>query len=451
MPTWIQNTFAYQKRLVRRKTLMERIHILFIASDYKPWPGGIAEYIDALARGFIGLGATVKVLGVVHPEERKRIEFLERYEPWAVPFQLMHDDKPTNWLGRKFVSLLEILRCLSPRCRHVLEKTSLFTASTASIAKLDSLLLEERPTFVIFGHLDVKLYPLALTLQKWRQPYGILAHDSEICQRPDNGRNDLVLRGLLLKGASWIAANSQHTKSLVAQWKVPADRIKLIHCPISEETIRESASLSPRREKQDGLHLVTICRLVKGKGVDIVIRALKILAERGIPYRYVIGGDGPERKSLEALVDDFKLRDKVLFQGAVAGEGKWRLLRQGDVYVMPSRFDSTIPWKEGFGIAFIEAAAFGVPAVASRSGGIPDAVLDGETGILVPEESSEELADALTFLHKNPEVRIRMGRAARERARRQFSPQVIANQFREIMGVGAQESPCLSASNLPTS
>ena len=111
---------------------------------------------------------------------------------------------------------------------------------------------------------------------------------------------------------------------------------------------------------------------------------------------------------------------------------------------MPSRLDATIPWQEGFGIAFVEAAAFGVPAVGSRSGGIPDAVVDGETGILVPEESPLDLADALTFLYRKPDIRKEMGRAARERARRDFSPRAIAARFREEIPKGGLEWAAVS-------
>ena len=94
---------------------------LFIASDYKPWPGGIAAYLDTLARGLISLGDTTKVLAIVHPDEKERIGFLETYEPWVIPFPMVQDDKPANWLDRKWFSLLEVLRCLSPTCRRVLE------------------------------------------------------------------------------------------------------------------------------------------------------------------------------------------------------------------------------------------------------------------------------------------------------------------------------------------
>jgi hypothetical protein len=86
---------------------------------------------------------------------------------------------------------------------------------------------------------------------------------------------------------------------------------------------------------------------------------------------------------------------------------------------------------EGFGIAFIEAAAFGVPGVGSRAGGIPDAVLHGETGLLVPQESPEKLAEALMFLYRNPEKRKAMGEAGMKRAKSLFPARVIAARFCE--------------------
>src|SRR5208283_5393637 len=217
---------------------METNHFLFIVSDWRGamiWPGGIAIYIDSLVRSLMSLGDTVKVLAVVRPDENERIEFPEAYGPWVIPFQMAHDDKPANWLGRKCVSLLEILRCLSPNCRRVLERASFFGASTASIARLQRLLSQEQSTTIVFGHLDVRLYALALPLLEWQRPYGIIAHDSEIYRSPNNKKNDLVKRGMMLKGASWIAANSCHTKSLLEAWGIPFGRVKILHPPISEE------------------------------------------------------------------------------------------------------------------------------------------------------------------------------------------------------------------------
>lgn len=403
--------------------------LLFIASDYKPWPGGIGEYLDSLARGLIGLGNNVTLVAVTGPDEKERIRFLETYEPWVIPFPMGRDEKPENVLGRKYVSALEIFRSIDLGLRRHLERSSFFSISVEAIRRLEAILGERKPDIVIFGHLDVKLYPLALCLRERKVPYVIIAHDSEICSPPKSGRNEIELRRIMLKKADWIAANSKHTKSLTEAWGIPSTKVKIIYPPISHDAISESAVLDATSSRDNHLTLVTICRLVIGKGVDLVLRALKILDDRQIPYSYLIGGDGPERKALESLTKSLGLRGKVDFRGLVAGEQKWRLLSMADIFVTTSRFDPSGPWREGFGIAFVEAAAFGIPVVASNSGGIPDAVVDNETGILVPEESPQDIADALTRLYMEPESRKRMGEAARLRAREQFTPAAIAKNF----------------------
>jgi phosphatidylinositol alpha-1,6-mannosyltransferase len=397
--------------------------LLFIASDYKPKEGGRADYIDNLARGLIGIGCKTKVLAVVQPHQKERLAFLQKYEEWVIPFEVVHDERPGNWLGNKFVSLLEIVRCLSPRARRVVGKTSYFRASADSLSRLEGILAKEKPTMIVFGHLDMRLYPFALLFQERKLPYGILAHGFDFPHFP-NRKNDLIRKGSMLRGARWIAANSSYTKSLLEIWGIPDSRIRIVHPPIGEEAIRHAASSEGVHRTGDELSLVTLCRLVEGKGIDLVLRALRILAANGIPYRYVVAGDGVERKLLETLVDELGLRSKVRFVGYITGEDKWSLLRNSDVFVLPSRV-------EGFGIAFIEAAAFGLPAVGTGETGISDAVIDGETGVLVAPESPEALAEALTFLYRNPKKRMEMGRAGMQRARSQFSPTAIAAHFQQ--------------------
>jgi glycosyltransferase involved in cell wall biosynthesis len=118
----------------------------------------------------------------------------------------------------------------------------------------------------------------------------------------------------------------------------------------------------------------------------------------------------------------------VRFTGFINDDAKWRLLRNADVFVMPSRVDPSVQ-HEGFGLAFIEAAAFGVPGIGSTGGGIPEAIIHGETGLLVPEDSVERLAAALIFLYRNPDKREAMATRATERARSEFSSITIAAHF----------------------
>ena len=259
-------------------------------------------------------------------------------------------------------------------------------------------------------------------------PYAVIVHGWEVPHVPSRA-NDFVRRGTVLRGARWIVANSRYTESLLDAWKFPPGRVRIVRPPIAEEAICRSATLEATRGNGNSLNLVTLCRLVSGKAIDVVLRALKILTERGIPYQYVIGGEGSERPFLETLTDQLGLRSSVHFAGHITGDDKWTILRGGDVFVMPSRAEAS--GVESFGIAFIEAAAFGLPAIGSRVGGISDAVIDGKTGILVPENSPEQLADALTFFYRNPEKRMDMGKAGMERARTQFSPTAVAAHFQQ--------------------
>jgi phosphatidylinositol alpha-1,6-mannosyltransferase len=104
-----------------------------------------------------------------------------------------------------------------------------------------------------------------------------------------------------------------------------------------------------------------------------------------------------------------------------------------DVFVMPSRADLGACDVEGFGIVYLEANACGKPVIAGKSGGIADAVLDGETGLLVPPDSPETLADSICRVLTHEEYAERLGRQGRERAIREFSWDAIADRVDSIM------------------
>ena len=400
--------------------------VLIIAADYKPSPGGIAAYLDNLARGLMDLGHRVKVVALVDSEDKERRTFLENYENWVIPVEVAHDERPKSWLGNKCVSFLEILRCKVPSCGKILDRTRWFRASAASVTELEKVLDRERPALVVLGHIYIQFYSYILLLKATRRPYVVIAHDVEF-YRSKSRINDRVRRGMIIRGAETIAANSRHTKNMVEQWGVPKDKIVIVHPPLSEQAARLSHHFH-HNESSDVFTLVTVSRLVRSKGIDTVLQALKILEQNRLNFRYIVAGKGPELASLKKLTKDLKLDDKVRFTGFIEEDDKWRLLRSADVYVMPSRFSPNEP-HEGFGIAFLEAAACGIPAIGANAGGVPDAVLHGKTGLLVEPDSPEELANALMFLFLDAEKRREMGAAGMERVRMEFSPRAVANRF----------------------
>ena len=158
--------------------------------------------------------------------------------------------------------------------------------------------------------------------------------------------------------------------------------------------------------------LLTVARLVPHKGQDVTIRAIALLARDFPDLRYVMVGEGEDEQRLRDLADELLVRDRVLFAGALSDAEVADAYATATLYVGVSRLDRDVN-VEGFGIAFVEAGASGVPSVAGDSGGGRSAVRDGETGLLVPPEDPAAVAKAIRTLLRDDDRRRAMGKEAR--------------------------------------
>jgi phosphatidylinositol alpha-1,6-mannosyltransferase len=154
------------------------------------------------------------------------------------------------------------------------------------------------------------------------------------------------------------------------------------------------------------------------KGFDVMIRALPLVRTRVPDARWVVVGDGSLRSELEVLALSGGLSDCVMFAGALDDAGRDRWLDRADVFAMPSRLEPGSWSGEGFGIAYLEAGVHGLPCVAGNVGGSVDAVIDGETGLLVDPTDHVAVADAIARLLLDPTLRLRLGAAGRARAQK---------------------------------
>ena len=266
----------------------------------------------------------------------------------------------------------------------------------------------------------------------------VAAHGRELLLDPLVGKR--VLRALYHRARAYVMRHadalfpvSAYTRRLLLERGVPPDRITVIHngadpdqfYPADAQDLRDELGLDHQKV------ILTVSRLVQRKGIDTVLRALPQVAHHIPDVRYLIGGNGPDRERLEALSRDLKLTDRVHFVGAIPHEDLHRYYNACDVFVMPSREDR--PYVEGFGIAFLEANACGKPVVGARTGGIPDAVRHGETGLLVEPDDEAGLADALLRLLCDPPLATRLGRNGRRRVREEASWQHVAQQLYDAM------------------
>jgi glycosyltransferase involved in cell wall biosynthesis len=163
-----------------------------------------------------------------------------------------------------------------------------------------------------------------------------------------------------------------------------------------------------------------VARLSPEKGLEYLLRAVALLRDRAdreyrpeLKLNVVLAGDGPSRESLEWLTAELRLDDRVRFLGEVAHEDVPAVLQSFDIFAMPST-------AEGFGVSALEASAMELPVIASNIHGIPDVVIDGETGVLTRPRDVEAIADAIVRLVEDPGLRLRMGAAGRAYVQRHY-------------------------------
>jgi phosphatidylinositol alpha-1,6-mannosyltransferase len=195
----------------------------------------------------------------------------------------------------------------------------------------------------------------------------------------------------------------------------------------------EVAQLRKRYGLTDRPVAVCISRLVARKGQDTLIRAWPAV-KREIPdAALLIGSDGPYRKELERIARESGVEQDVVFTGSVPWEDLPLYYAAGDVFAMPCRTRRAGLDVEGLGIVYLEASATGLPVVAGDSGGAPDAVVEGETGYVVPGGSVEQTARRVVELLGDPRLSAKLGAAGREWVEARWQWSTIRNRFRTLL------------------
>ena len=184
------------------------------------------------------------------------------------------------------------------------------------------------------------------------------------------------------------------------------------------------------------LKVLTIGRLVEKKGIEYVIRALANVEPFGRTIEYHIVGDGPLRGYLKDLADRVCPDKRVIFHGSCSSDEVRRQLNQAHLFVLAS-VTAANGDREGQPVSLIEAQACGLPILSTMHAGIPEAVIHGESGFLVPERDVAALADRLRFLIVNSDKWQAMGRSGRKHVENEFSldkcTDVITSLYNQII------------------
>jgi len=208
--------------------------------------------------------------------------------------------------------------------------------------------------------------------------------------------------------SSRVAVNSSFTGTLVS--RLFSRKLFVLYPSVDPRVAAFKAPVGPQSGE---LRVLFVGRLVERKGADDLLTSFAQLSREMPNVILEIVGDGPDMGRLKGLARTLGVQDRVTFAGALRGRTLYERFAAADVVAMPSRRTSSDV--EGFGTVFLEAAAFGKPSIGTRSGGIPEAIVEGETGFLVGERDTAALLDALRKVLRDPALRARMGENAAKR------------------------------------
>ena len=355
---------------------------------------------------------------VIHPDALPlvaRAHFLPLLNP-----EILRD--VVYWLLRSPLQLLQVLYTLiwenRTSIRFLLGSLAVFPKACTFARRMET-------AEVSHVHAHFASHPAAAALVIGRLtglPWSFTAHGSDL-------HREQAMLGRKVREASFVVAISDYNRRFILDrlGSQLGSKIAVVHCGVDADSFEvSSAHLEP-------LQIVCIGTLHEVKGQRYLLEACAKVSERGIQCHCHLVGDGPDRTSLIELSKHAGIADQVTFHGACDREQVRTLLAGMNLACAPSVATSD-GRREGIPVALIEAAACGLPLVASRLSGIPELVLDNQTGMLTEPRDSEDIARVLEFLAKDPLTRMRLGEAASTFVRENFSLKASVATLKQLIG-----------------
>lgn len=301
------------------------------------------------------------------------------------------------------VRVLSLRRPEEPAGHRSGEASMVMPSITYDPDRFRALLRDFRPQLV-HAHFATQA---AAAARQWAAecavPFTFTAHGYDVYRRPPADFADRAA-----SAAAVVTVSKANARYMVETLGVARSHIHVIGCGVDLDRF------CPSGERAEPPTIVCVARLRPVKNLTLLLEACAILRARTVRFRCVIVGEGDARLELEALRDRLGLAASVALPGPADQPEVLSQWRMAAVATLTSH-------SEGMPVSLMEAAACGVPAVATAVGGVPELVDDGVTGIVVPAGDATSLGGALERLLRDAALRTRMGAAARQRAEREFS------------------------------
>lgn len=273
--------------------------------------------------------------------------------------------------------------------------------------QLHDLLVKQRPDVILchFGYVALRVLPVA---RKLGIPVVAHFHGLDLSAMLSGRWYRWSLKKQVQRFDQDIVVGS-HQAKLLDSYGLGEDKVNLIPCGVPTDLFNPV-----QRPNREDVRFIQVSRIVPWKGIEEGIRAFAHVNQVLPNTRLVLVGDGLQFDQIKQLVGDLNLHQVIEFTGPLPPEEVVRKLQDSDIFIHHSLTYHT-GWCEGFGVSIAEAAAMSLPLVVSRSGGIPDQVVDSQTGFMVEERNVQAMADAMLKLAESAELRMQMGQAGRQR------------------------------------
>lgn len=363
--------------------------------------------------------------------QAKCTEFL----PWSQPFIYRLLTCLESYVDEVVLTQRVCNRRLFPMPR--VEKLNIKTLLSPASAHLAARRLQAtHHAHVLHAHFGYSAAKMLLLKLMMRIPMVVTFGGKDLtvhASRP----NARIVYNCLFQTAEQLVAVSDDLRDQAIELGCPPEKITTVRRGVD---IKEFDFIDRSERSNNPVNILMVSRLVKKKGHSYAVEALANLPA-GLPdWRLTILGEGPEEDQLARKLNDLKIRNKVHFLGSVSIDRVREQMAKADIMLHPS-VTSEDGDMEGLPNAILEAFATGLPVIATRHGGIPEAVRDRETGLLVPERDVEALKNALARLVGSREERISLGRAACDFVKREFMLQSQAEKYLAIYERLAEKYP----------
>ena len=378
--------------------------------------------------GLLDLGHEVTIYASSRPQDDKIHPIVEQYQ--LLQRTRYHPDFPAPRILRYGKIILKLLSHLPKHHRQVVKTARFFWRNRKT--------LDPRKVFWLldFINRDYDIFHChfgpnglrALDLKCMGIPGKQITtfHGYDVNQYPRQA-GPKVYDSLFEKG-DLFTANTEFTKQQAIKLGCPAEKIPILPMGLNLEMFK----YKPRRlDENVPVKILTIGRLVEKKGYPYALQAIAQLNLPPDSYVYDIAGDGPLREIMQHLAIELNIDKQVNFLGSLSQDKILDLYHQAHIFLLPS-VTAQSGDMEGQGLVLQEAQATGLPVITTWHNGIPDGVLDGQSGFLVPERDPAAIAEKIRFLIENPETWLEMGRAGRNYMEKNYDINALNRKLVDI-------------------